>query len=171
MRIVGGEAEKELEEEEEETDDCIDTEESEDSAKEEKDEGREEELDDDACDNMTLDADDAGKADDVDDTDAPAPPNPGVPNNANGTTSNPMESDEALQLPTTLPGARRSMRSMLAFCVEVLVPAKGFPTPSSTSSRRIPAASYKRRSSFVLAKLMPVETAIGWIAMRDCVSG
>jgi hypothetical protein len=64
-------------------------------------------------------------------------------------SSKPQLTEAVTQLSFTVPGARRSMRSILAFGDE-LDPANGAPTPSSTSSRMTPNASRRRRSSFVL---------------------
>jgi hypothetical protein len=73
---------------------------------------------------------------------------PGVPRTT-PPSSKPQLAEAVTQFSFTVPEARRSMRSILAFGDE-LDPANGAPTPSSTSSRMTPSASRRRRSSFVL---------------------
>ncbi len=98
-------------------------------------------------------------------------PDPGVPKSANDTESNPLDAVADLQFDAMFPGARRSTRSMLALAEEVLIPAKGLPMPSSTSSRRTFRSSYSLRSNFVFGTLMEVDVEKGFARSRDCASG
>lgn len=92
---------------------------------------------------------------------------PGVPK-ISGPGSNPMDSVAVRQLEARVPGAARSMRSMLALVPpEGLAPAKGLPVPSSTSSRTMPDASRRRRSNLVLGRLMAEVWIHGSSARRE----
>ncbi len=76
------------------------------------------------------------------------------------------------QFVLSAPDPARMMRSMLAFGLPVvLAPAKGAPTPSSTSSTMAPAGLRKRRRSLVLGNDMLVLTNTGATASRDWDAG
>ena len=83
-----------------------------------------------------------------------------------------MDSVAVRQLEGSVPGTERSIRSMLALAPpEGLAPAKGFPTPSSASSRTAPVASRSRRSSLVLGRLMAEVWSQGSSASREDAAG